>query len=265
MISLAPEERPHVFRSPASSLGSLDPEVANTLITAADIAIAMDPDGVIVDIAFGDDQSLPIQDVQVDRQTLDRNRHGGEQGQDPRDPHRRRWPTHPMAAGQSSDSGAPDLPVRYSAMRLDASGRMIAVGRSLQAVAVSSAPSSQRPAIDGTGLFPLASGRGPLPSAVPSRRRGRFGSRLATLRVVEANPAANRLFASGSGHVVDRDFVELVDEKGRAEVQSQFALVRVGGQPEEIRVRLAAPADGSGPWSAGRKCGSRRRCSARTA
>ena len=254
MISLAPEERPHVFRSPASSLGSLDPEVANTLITAAaDIAIAMDPDGVIVDIAFGDDQSLPIQDVQgwigkpwIETVTVESKDKIQEILTDVAGQPRTRWRqvNHPIP-------GAPDLPVRYSAMRLDASGRMIAVGRSLQAVAglqhrlLNAQQSMERD----YSRWRQAEARYRLLFHLAAEAVLVLDS--ATLRVVEANPAANRLFASGSGHVVDRDFVELVDEKGRAEVQSQFALVRVGGQPEEIRVRLAAPADGSGPWSAG--------------
>ncbi len=254
MISLAPEERPHFFRSPSSSLGPLDEEVASTLITAAaDIAIALDAEGIVVDVAFGDDQALPIPEIQnwigklwVDTVTVESKEKIIESLSDAADRPRTRWRqvNHPIP-------GAQDLPVRYSVMRLDSSGRMIAVGRSLQAVSnlqlrlLSAQQSMERD----YSRWRQAEARYRLLFHLAAEAVLVVDS--STHRVVEANPAANRLFASGSGHVVERDFIELIDEKGRADVHSQFALVRVGGQPEEIKVRLASPTEESGPWTAG--------------
>lgn len=125
------------FKSASTSLGSLQADVASNLITAsADIALVLDADGVIQDLAFGESDFhlsgtedwlgiLWADTVNQDSRfkidaMLDDVTHGR--------PTRWRQVNHP----QGNDS----VPVQYVAMRLAADGRIVAIGRDMRAIAL---------------------------------------------------------------------------------------------------------------------------------
>ena len=125
------------FASPVESFGSLDSQTAATLIlTASDVALVVDNQGVIVDAAFSNPDLAKeayrdwIGRRWVDTVTIESRPKIEELIRDTAAhvPSRWRQVNYPVGAG-------PDVPVRYSAIRFGADRRMIAVGRDLRAMA----------------------------------------------------------------------------------------------------------------------------------
>ena len=72
----SPQKSGRISSSLRPSLGPLDADVASTLITAAaDIAVAMDPDGVVVDIASVTIRACRFKQSRADRKAVDRHGH----------------------------------------------------------------------------------------------------------------------------------------------------------------------------------------------
>jgi len=128
-----------VFRAPKRTLGDLEAETAAKLIAAAsDIALVVDGKGVIRDIAFGNDdlakegfekwigqsfvETVTIESrIKIEEMLLD--------AANTKAPLRWRQVNHP------SKKSAGDVPVRYAAVQIGSSGRVVVVGRDLRAVA----------------------------------------------------------------------------------------------------------------------------------
>ncbi len=229
------------FRFPRDSVGDLDAEMAATLIAAmSDIALVVDTDGVIRDLAFGSDDwsvewygkwlGLPWVDTVTGetRQKID----ALVEEATTTAPSRWRQVNHPSSWGA-------DVPVIYCTMRLRPEGPIIACGRDLR----SSAALQQR-----------------LVEAQQSMER--HYSRLRNLetryrllfqmsaeavlivdavsrKVIEANPAAGPLFGEAARRVVGRVFPDGFDADSTTALQSLLASVRATGRAEEVRARLA--------------------------
>ena len=229
------------FRFPRDSVGDLDADTAATLIAEmTDIALIVDTDGVIRDLAFGNDDwsvewygkwlGVPWVDT-VTGETRQKIEALVEEAKTTA-PSRWRQVNHPSSWGA-------DVPVIYSTMRLRPEGPIIACGRDLR----SSAALQQR-----------------LVEAQQSMER--HYSRLRNLetryrllfqmsaeavlivdavsrKVIEANPAAGPLFGEASRRVVGRVFPDGFDADSTTALQSLLASVRATGRAEEVRARLA--------------------------
>ena len=130
-------EAGNLFRAPKRTLGDLDAETAAQLIAAAaDIALIIDAKGVIRDVAFGSEELARegfeawVGQRFIDTVTLESRPKIEELLRDAANKAPLRW----RQVTHSAKDGA-DLPVRYSALQVGTSGRVVAVGRDLRAVA----------------------------------------------------------------------------------------------------------------------------------
>ena len=234
------------FKSPTGSLGNLDAEAAGALIAAAtDVSLVVDDQGVIRDVAFQSDDLAEELDLRaswigkrwVDTVTIESRPKVESLLHDAVSAAGSRWRhvNHPSPSGL-------DVPVLYSAVPLGDDGRVVAFGRDLRAVSalqqrlVNAQQTMER---DYTRfqsgemryrmLFQISS------EAVLVLDAG-------TQRVVEANPAAERLFETGrgaeSGGLAGRRFAEGFEPGSVAAVTALIDTVRVGGRADDVRARL---------------------------
>ena len=230
------------FRAPKNSLGDLDAEAAATLIAAAaDVALIVDGDGVIRDVAFGSDElsregydgkwlGLPWADtVTVESrpkiEALLREATANS-------PTRSRQVNHPSPRGT-------DVPILYSAVPVGQGGRVVAVGRDLRAIAA-----LQQRLVDAQQSMERDYWR---LRHVETRYRLLFQMASeavlivdsTTQKVIEANPAAVQLLGESARRVVGRSFPEGFDAESTQSVQDLLAGVRAAGRADDVRARLA--------------------------
>ena len=226
-------------RKDLSALSALAPELATTLASiAGDIALVIDAQGVIQNVAIGQAALAPSAHAWVGQSWADtvtgETRRKIEmllkevsvQGVS-----QRREVNHPGAAG-------PDIPVAYSAIRLGAAGPVLAVGRDLRAIAAIQqrfAESQQemerdywkRRQADGRyrQLFQVATDAVMVVDAL-------------TMAIVEANQAAGQLLGQSVAHLVGRPATHGMEPHSRAAVDGLLASARATGRAAEIRARL---------------------------
>ncbi|MEJ1937738.1 PAS domain-containing protein, partial [Nostoc sp. NIES-2111] len=138
MEIVAPPKASKHFETPHESLADLDPDVAATLIAAAaDVALVIDPDGVIRDISFGNEDLLNeggdawlgrkwSETVTVESRSKIEDLLKTATSAAPT---RWRQVNHPSPRG-------PDLPVSYCTGRVGTEGRIVAIGRALRPLAL---------------------------------------------------------------------------------------------------------------------------------
>ncbi len=230
------------FNTPKKSLGNLDTDaVARLISAAADVALVVDQQGVIRDLALSNDE-------------LKREGYGAWLGQpwsqtvtvESRDKVEAllrdaaadstpawRHINHPTPRGT-------DIPILYSAIRVGRGGRVLAVGRNLQPVAVL----QQR----------LVEAQQSLERDYARLRQAEARYRLlfqmvaepvlivdqASQKVIEINPAALRLLGTAARQVVGRPFHDLLDAGTARAFQAMLAKVRTAGHADDARVRLRA-------------------------
>lgn len=229
-----------LFRTPTHSLGEIDADVVGKLIAAAtDIAIIIDADGIVQDVASHNDELAHVARLSwlgrrwVDTVTVESRAKveamltgaGGETA-------RARQVNHPV------DGGA-DIPVLYSAVPVGEGGRIVAVGRDLRPVAllqqrlVEAQQSMEREysrlrhaETRYRLLFQLASEAVIIVDASSSR-------------VIDANPATADLIGSDIQRLVGKPLTELFEVDSQDEVRSLLAAVRAAGRGQDVQARLA--------------------------
>jgi transcriptional regulator PpsR len=225
-----------------AALSRLAPELAAAVVSVSgDIALVIDGDGVIRNVALGADPALPAAGDWVGRrwvdtvtgetrakveQLLDEVRSSGIARQ-------RREINHRAASG-------PDLPMAYAAVRLGERGPVLAVGRDLRAIAAI----QQR----------FVESQQEMERDYWRRRQAESRYRLLfqvatdavlmvdglTMNVVEANRAAGELFALPLEALVEHPMAAVVAPASRPAVEELLATARATGKPAEIRVRASA-------------------------
>jgi transcriptional regulator PpsR len=245
MEILAPNVAAKAFTAPEESLGDLGAGTAAALIAAAaDLSLVIDKDGVVRDVAFG----LPelaregfdawvgkpwIDTVTIEsRPKIDDMMREATAGKS----HRPRQVNHPVEAG-------PDIPVRYTVMPLGSTGRVVAIGRDLRAMAAlqqrlaDAQQSMEREYARIRGaetryrlLFQLASEAIVILDAT-------------TLRIVDANPSATRLLTKSMKRVIGQSLVEAFAPSGREQIQGLLAAVRINGRADDVHARLGGIED----------------------
>ncbi len=235
------------FESPARSLGDLDAHAAGRLLAAAaDVALIIDDEGVIRDLAFGSEDLLRegyydwlgkpwAETVTVEsRAKVDGLLRDSRQNAAPRWSHI----NHPSAAGT-------DLPMSYAALPLPPTSgrdklgnRSLVFGRDLRAnAALQQRLVSAQQAME-RDYWRLRH--------METRYRSLFQVASEAVMILdpdtgkleEANPAATRLF----GTALDRAAMDLFDDAGNASLHRLLARVRGSGKPESITAHLRADA-----------------------
>ncbi len=229
------------FTDAAQHLTALDPETAGTLIsTAADVAMIVGADGVILDVAFSEPELARaayrdwVGRAWIDTVTSETRPKIEDLLRDAnaRQPTRWRQVNHPGAEG-------PDVPVRYCAMRFGPERRVVAVGRDLRALAIL----QQRLADAQQGM------EREYARIRNAEKRYRLLFQLATepvvivdaqnQRIVEANPAAAALFGVEARRIPGSHFVEMFEPASRQAVESFIAAARVAPRVDNVLVELS--------------------------
>ncbi len=232
------------FKTPRKSLGDLDADVAAMAIgMAADVAMILDRDGVIRDIAFSSgDLAGEVFDVCIGRPwietvTVESRDKITELLTEVSTSASTRWRqvNHPSPAGV-------DLPVRYAALKMG-DDRILVLGRDLSAMAelqqrlieaqtaMEREYSKLRHAETRYRLLFQVASEAVLIVHAPSRR------------IAEANPAAARLLNMDAKTLTGRSLFEVFAPECRDELSTLLAAVRATGRGDEVPARIAA-ADG---------------------
>jgi transcriptional regulator PpsR len=233
------------FTSPKTTLGDLDAGSAATLLAAAsDIALVLDADGVIRDLAVQSDDlaaelgdgtawigqsfgATLLSDSVTKAESLLRGDTGA--GSAPK------W-RHLNHATPGGDS----LPILYCAVPIGADGRMIAFGRDLRALsALQQRLMNAQQSIehDYSRLRDME-----------LRYRMLFQTAMEAvlvvdsvrLRVMEVNPAASVALGSAGADLIGRTLDDLIDVASDQAVQAHLSAVRGGLHGEPVPVRLVA-------------------------
>lgn len=231
------------FGSPRKCLGNLDAEAAGTLIAAAaDMTLVLGGNGIICDLAVQSDDLL--QDLAghakwpgqpwVDTVTVESRPKVEALLQDALSEATPRWRqvNHPAPQGA-------DVPVLYSAVRVGEEDRVVAFGRDLRAVSA-----LQQRLVDAQQSMERDYSR---LRQVETRYRLLFQMSseavlvvdAPTQRIVEVNPAAQRLFGGASGRPLGRSLSQVLDPSSGPVLQTLLDTVRAAGRADEARVRLA--------------------------
>ncbi len=232
------------FSAPKKSLGEIDTDAAAELLAAtADITLVLDHEGIIRDVAAGSpDLAAEIDSKWVGQSwlstvTVESRPKIESLLKDAAEGHPTRW----RQVNHVTDRNV-DLPVVYSAVRVGKKGRIVAVGRDLRAISV-----LQQRLVDAQQSVDREYAR-----MRNAETRNRLLFQLAseavmildaaTLRIVEANPAAMQMLGLSSRKIAGRQFPDGLDEETTEAVATMLANVRASGRNGEVRARLA---DGS--------------------
>lgn len=233
-------EAGNVFRAPKRTLGDLDAEIAAELIAAAaDIALIIDAKGVIRDVSLGDEDLAKegfetwVGQPWVATVTVESRPKVEEMLRDARQKSPTRW----RQVNHSTKSGG-DIPIRYAALPIGDSGRVVVVGRDLRAIAT-----LQQRLVDAQQSMEREYAR-----VRHAETRYRLLFQIAaqpvlivdanSMKVVEANPAAGQLLNKSIKRLSGRAFSDLFEAQGAKAVQAHLAQVRATGRAEEITAKL---------------------------
>jgi transcriptional regulator PpsR len=229
------------FETPDQTLGTLDTDAVAKLIAAtADVALIIDRDGVVVDLAFHDQQlgteltgsaqwiGMPwIETVTPESRAkvtallaeavgtvVPRWRHIN----------------HPASNGS--------MPILYTAVQVG-DGRVVAVGRDLKTLA-----SLQQRLVEAQQSMERDYSR---LRHVEMRYRLLFQMSLepfliidgTSLRIAEANPAATRLLGQSAAQITGRPLSEAFAAESVQAISALLSVIRATGRADDVRARLA--------------------------
>lgn len=231
------------FAAPERFLGALDAKTAAQLITASsDLVLIVDDKGVIRDLAIGSDDlngegySTWLGRPWIETVTVESRpkieamlRNAGPNGASPRWRH----VNHPGKGGS-------DVPLLYSAIRVEKKNRVVAVGRDLRHVAALQqklVEAQQAMERDYAHLRAAETRYRHLFQTAPEAVLIVDGQ---TSRILEANARASRVFNVGDAELAGRLVTDLFDATGARAVQSLLAAVNASGQTDEAQVRDAS-------------------------
>ncbi len=229
------------FTDPNVNLAGLDAESTASLISAAaDVALVMDDEGVIRDVAMGEDNlDLDHYRSWVGRpwsETVAPDSRGKVMAllQDASKVTSRQW----RHINYPSTSG-PDVPVLYSAIRVGAPGRVVAFGRDLRPQAL-----LQQRLVDAQQSMERDYLR---LRHMETRYRYLFQTvseavmvvDASSQKVLEANPAAGQLVGMPPKDIIGGALLECFDGPSRQNLITLLASARASGRASEIRAKLA--------------------------
>ncbi len=231
------------FKAPRQSLGNLDADAAARVIAAAaDVALVLDADGTVRDVALGaNDLQLDAEQSWVgkpwsDTVTVESRPKVEAMLADVAADGSSRWRqvNHPAAG-----PGGTDVPILYSAVQLGRRGGVLALGRDLRAVSQlqQQMMDTQRTMEREYSRLRHAETRYRLLFQLASEAV--LILEAATLKIAEANPAALRLLGDSSKRLVGRTFPFGLEVDGLRAVQDQLAALRTTGRADDVVARAA--------------------------
>jgi transcriptional regulator PpsR len=229
------------FDAPARALVGLDAATAAAIINAAsDVALILDRDGVIRDVAFGSDDLMRdvggnwLGQPWAGTATVETRAMIESLLRDAAAKAPLRWGRvdHPSPRGDP-------IPVEYAAVPFGSGGRIVAMGRDLRPAAAH----QQR----------LAQAQQAMERDYVRLRHAETRYRLlfelvseavlvvdaTTLRVVEANPASPRMLGDRERHWVGLPFLDAFAAESTPAIEAMLATVRTGGRADDVNARLA--------------------------
>jgi transcriptional regulator PpsR len=232
------------FKGQSGWLGRLAPDIAGSLITAAsDIALVLDRDGVIQDVSLGTEELrrdghqgwvgrhwAETVTVETRPKVMDLIANAGNEASV-----QFREINHPLVGGI-------DVPVRYSAMQVGEDGTIVALGRDLRSYA-----NLQQRLVEAQQAMEREYARLRM---AETRYRMLFHLAsepvvivdAAALRIVEANPAAQRQLELGGDRLTNASLLSCLASKSGEALQAMLRAVQATGKAEEIEVALASGA-----------------------
>jgi transcriptional regulator PpsR len=229
------------FASPDRSLGTLETDaVAKLIATAADVALILDSEGNVVDVAFHREEfgtELSGSPAWIGRRWTDivtpdsRDKVATLLEEATRSTVPRwRQINHATAGGS--------VPILYTAVQVG-DGRVVAVGRDLKAIA-----SLQQRLVEAQQSMERDYSKLRL---MEMRYRLLFQMSLepffiidaSTLRVIEINPAAARVLGPNVTRLTGRSIFDIFDTSGAAAVRALLSVIRAAGRADDVRARLA--------------------------
>ncbi len=230
------------FRAPKESLRDIDPEaIGNLISSSSDIALVLDLDGVIYDLAFGNEEWSTEWYGQwlgrpwVDTVTVESRSKIESLLADAKSRAAPRW----RQVNHASSWGN-DIPVTYTAMLIGERGPIVACGRELW----STSQMQQR----------LVNAQQSLERHYSKLRHVEARYRLLfqvtaeavmvldgrNWSIVEANPAAESLLGKGTDVIRGTNFIETLDEGSRRDAMNFLSAVNASGRTNDVRVQLAS-------------------------
>lgn len=228
------------FMAPSKSFGALDAKAIAALVAASgDVALVLDPDGTIQDIAYGSPELMQEWGNQwlgrawADTVTVE-SRPKVEALLRDAVSESPRWRHVNHAAAHEAD-----IPVQYTAVQVGPDGMIVAVGRDLRGISALQqrlVAAQQAVERDYARLRQMELRYRLLFQATPDPV---LIVDAASLKVAEANPAAIGLLSGAMDPVVGRSLLEGFDAAGAEALQALLAHVRATGRAEEAVARAA--------------------------
>ncbi|HRD75102.1 MAG TPA: transcriptional regulator PpsR [Hyphomicrobiaceae bacterium] len=233
------------MRSLRKAISSLNAEAATRLVTVAtDLAVMMDPDGTVCDVAICSDSLSKESDVHswigrnwIDTVTIESRPKIAQLLSDASTIARQgaqwRQVNHPNPNGRG------DLPVRYATMRIGQGGRILALGRELRSMSL-----LQQKLLETQQAVEREHAR---VRSAETRFRLLFQiagdaviiADAATLRISDANPAAQHLLEPAARRISGKTVVELFQSSSQGAVQRMLDGLRTSGRADPLTSRLA--------------------------
>ena len=226
------------FAASEKFIGPIDAMDAAQLITAvSDIALVLDSKGVICDLAAGNEDFSGHRDL-LERRWIEtvtiESRSKVEQIL-------KEVEDAPFSRSREINqllSNGQEWPVRFSAVRLGKSGRVVALGRDLRAVSKLQQQLVEAQRTAEREYLRLRSSETRYRILFQTSNEAIFILDAGNLRSVDANPAAASLLESTSGKLVGRAFSEVFDASSRPQIEKRFEDLRASGRIEAARARL---------------------------
>jgi transcriptional regulator PpsR len=228
-------------------MGALDVEAATRLaLLASDIAVMVDKEGVIKDLSICND-SLPkdgditswIGKRWVDTVTIESRPKIEQLLKDAQSgaKHQLQWRqvNHPIGAGRS------DLPIRYAVMPIRPNGPIVAIGRELRSLSLMQQKllETQQAVEREYARVRYAEMRYRLLFQTSSEAIFILDS--GTLRVMEANPAAQSLLGLTAKRIIGKAFTELFEGLVQQTAQRMVDALRTSGRADTAVVKIGSP------------------------
>jgi len=238
-LSHAPESRVIEFSAPEKTIGALDPQHAARLLAAScDLGLVVDASGVIRDVCAGANEFPFARDwlgrkwaetvtVESRPKVEDLLREALEQPVA-----RSREINHRLSNGQ-------DLPIRYSAFRIGSTDRVVAVGRDLRAISQLQQRLVEAQRATESEFLRLRSAETRYRILFQTSEEAVLIVDAASLKTVDANPAAAALVETTSGKLVGRALTDFFDASGRDALNAELESVRSVGRVSAVRAKLA--------------------------
>lgn len=240
----SPTSAPAAFSDPDRVFGAAGPSVVARLAAAAgDVAMVLDDEGVVLDVAVAADFasgaafSAAVDKRWVDMVATDSRRKVEELIRDARAQSATRW-REVNHVGEGEDQ----TPMRFAALDGGASGKLIVIGRDLRAAAEAQQRLLQAQQALERDYARLKQTELRYRILFQTSREAVIIVDAASRRVVEINPAAARLVGLSEQDAAGQPFSKLVAPDDREEAAALIATAQAAGRAAPSPLRLAGRA-----------------------